>query len=136
MIEHHATMARSLGEQLGLPEPVLQSLTAAYEQWDGRGWPGELSGAEVPLPSRIAQLAEYVEVAHRVGGVDAAKELARDRLGKQFDPALAELICTDDQWLRNEVEAFRLGAADPARAAELLVTAQRARDSMRAWDRP
>jgi len=41
-----------------------------------------------------------------------------------------------DQWLRNEVEAFRLEASDPARAAELLVTAQRARDSMRTWDRP
>jgi radical SAM superfamily enzyme YgiQ (UPF0313 family) len=38
-----------------------------------------------------------------------------------------------DQWLRSEVEAFRLEGADPARAAELLETAQRARDSLRAW---
>jgi len=35
-----------------------------------------------------------------------------------------------DQWLRNEVEAFRLGAANPARAAELLGTARRAREQM------
>jgi radical SAM superfamily enzyme YgiQ (UPF0313 family) len=35
-----------------------------------------------------------------------------------------------DQWLRNEVEAFRLEAANPARAAELLGTAHRAREQM------
>src|SRR4051812_38549134 len=49
MIEHHAQMARRLGEQLGLPDAVLQALASAYEQWDGRGWPGELSGDDVPL---------------------------------------------------------------------------------------
>jgi anaerobic magnesium-protoporphyrin IX monomethyl ester cyclase len=35
-----------------------------------------------------------------------------------------------DQWLRNEVEAFRLEAADPVRAAELVGTARRAREQM------
>jgi anaerobic magnesium-protoporphyrin IX monomethyl ester cyclase len=35
-----------------------------------------------------------------------------------------------DQWLRNEVEAFHLEAANPARAAELLGTARRAREQM------
>jgi len=38
-----------------------------------------------------------------------------------------------DVWLRNEVDASRLEAADPARAAELMNTAHRARDSMRTW---
>src|SRR5882672_1348557 len=35
-----------------------------------------------------------------------------------------------DQWLRNEVEAFRLEAANPVRAAELLCDARRAREQM------
>ena len=51
MIEHHARMARMLGEQLGLPEPVLAGLESSYEQWDGKGWPGKLSGEQVPLAS-------------------------------------------------------------------------------------
>jgi radical SAM superfamily enzyme YgiQ (UPF0313 family) len=38
-----------------------------------------------------------------------------------------------DQWLRNEVEANRIEAADPARAAELLDTARRARAAMENW---
>jgi len=92
MVAHHAAIARSLAEELGLPEPVLEALAAAYEQWDGRGWPGRLAGEDVPLPSRLAQLAEFVEVAHRVGGVDAARKLARARGGRQLDPRLARLV--------------------------------------------
>src|SRR5438093_1334235 len=88
MIAHHAANARLLGEQLGLSEGVLDGLGAAYERWDGRGWPGDLAGDAVPLASRIAQLAEFVEVAYRMGGPEAARELARKRRGKQFDPAL------------------------------------------------
>jgi hypothetical protein len=38
-----------------------------------------------------------------------------------------------DAWLRNEVEAFRIEGADPARAAELLGRAQEARESLRSW---
>ncbi len=95
MIAHHAKMARSLAEQLGLREEVLEALGAAYEQWDGHGWPGELRGEQIPLPARTAQLAEFVEVAYRVGGIDAARALARRREGKQFDPMLAEVLYTN-----------------------------------------
>ncbi len=95
MITQHAAMTRLLGEQLGLPAEVLDALGAAHETWDGRGWPGKLKGAEIPLAARIAQLAEFVEVAHRAGGVEAAKRLARERTDSQFDPDLAELICAE-----------------------------------------
>jgi HD-GYP domain-containing protein (c-di-GMP phosphodiesterase class II) len=92
MIEHHASIARALGEQLELEQDVLDALGAAYERWDGRGWPGELKGDEVPIAARLAQVAEYIEVASRVGGVEAARELAREWRGGQFDPAVAALI--------------------------------------------
>jgi HD-GYP domain-containing protein (c-di-GMP phosphodiesterase class II) len=95
MIAHHAAIARSLGEQLGLPDDVLRALSGAYEQWDGRGWPGELSGEDVPLAARLSQLAEFIEVAFRVGGVPAARALARGRAGKQFDPWLANIMATE-----------------------------------------
>jgi len=62
MIAHHAAMARSLGEELALREEVLDALAATYETWDGRGWPGRRSGAEIPVASRLAQIAEFVEV--------------------------------------------------------------------------
>jgi HD-GYP domain-containing protein (c-di-GMP phosphodiesterase class II) len=97
MVEHHAQMARALGEQLGLSAGVLDALSSAYEQWDGHGWPSGLSGEDVPLASRLAQVAEFVEVAQRVGGVERAKEVARERAGKQFDPQVAGVIATDGE---------------------------------------
>jgi HD-GYP domain-containing protein (c-di-GMP phosphodiesterase class II) len=105
MISHHAAIARTLAEQLELPDEVLEAVGAAYEQWDGRGWPGELEGAEVPVASRLAQLAEFVEVANRVGGVEAAKALARERAGKQFDPTLANLMCAEADMILSGLDA-------------------------------
>jgi HD-GYP domain-containing protein (c-di-GMP phosphodiesterase class II) len=99
MINQHAAMTRALGEELELPDPVLDALGNAYETWDGRGWPGELKGEDVPVAARLAQVAEFVEVAHRVGGVEAAKRLARERASKQFDPDLAELVCTNGEMI-------------------------------------
>jgi HD-GYP domain-containing protein (c-di-GMP phosphodiesterase class II) len=92
MISRHSAVARSLACEIGLPEAVQAAVGASYEQWDGRGWPGALRGAAVPVAARLAQLAEFVEVAHRVGGVDAAVALARERAGGQFDPTLCALL--------------------------------------------
>jgi HD-GYP domain-containing protein (c-di-GMP phosphodiesterase class II) len=95
MIAQHARIARSLGEQLELPGTVLDALGSAYEQWDGKGWPGKLGRHLVPLPARIASVAEFTEVAHRLGGVEAVRELVRTRSGSQFDPMVAELVDRD-----------------------------------------
>jgi HD-GYP domain-containing protein (c-di-GMP phosphodiesterase class II) len=92
MVAEHARRARMLAEQLGLPDAVLDALRSSYEQWDGRGWPGEVKGDAMPVAARVAALAEFVEVAHRVGGVEAARDMARRRSGKQFDPTLAALV--------------------------------------------
>jgi response regulator RpfG family c-di-GMP phosphodiesterase len=92
MIAHHAAIARTMAEQLSLPDEVVESVGAAYERWDGRGWPGTLAGEDVPVASRIAHVAEFIEVANRIGGVEAARLLARERRGGDFDPAVAGLV--------------------------------------------
>src|ERR1700752_3180737 len=46
------------------------------------------------LDGMIAQLAEFTEVAPRVGGIAGATAVARRRAGRQFDPALAALLCS------------------------------------------
>src|ERR1700755_1894813 len=84
MIMTHSGLARGLAEQLGLAQSVRDAVAAAYERWDGRGWPGDLEGDQIPIAARLAQLAEYTEVAQRVGGTQAAIALARGRAGKQF----------------------------------------------------
>jgi HD-GYP domain-containing protein (c-di-GMP phosphodiesterase class II) len=95
MISQHAALARMLAEQLELPGAVRDGVGTAYEQWNGKGWPGELKADAIPVAARIAQLAEFMEVAYRVGGVANAVTLARRRAGQQFDPGLAALLCAD-----------------------------------------
>src|SRR3954447_25335379 len=123
MITQHAAMARRLGEQLGLSAEVVEALGAAYETWDGRGWPGELKGDDVPFPSRLAQLAEFIEGAHRTGGVRAAPTLAHDRAGKQFDPNLAELMCDEAEMILSGLDSVETWdaviEAEPALAVML-----------------
>src|SRR5258708_25557880 len=123
MIDHHAKMTRLLAEQLGLANAVLDGVGSAYERWDGRGWPGSVGGTDIPVASRIAQLAEFVEVAHRVGGVDASASLARERSGKQFDPMLADLVEREASDILAGVEAVQTWdagiTAEPAPAGSL-----------------
>ena len=95
MMARHAALARELGAQLGLSDAVLDALAGSYERWDGRGWPDGKRGDAIPLASRVVQLAEFVEVAHRVGGVEAATSLARRRCATQFDPGLVDVLCLD-----------------------------------------
>jgi HD-GYP domain-containing protein (c-di-GMP phosphodiesterase class II)/DNA-binding CsgD family transcriptional regulator len=95
MIARHAALARRLGEELGLAEAVLDALGGSYERWDGKGYPGDASGDDIPIASRVAQLAEFVEVAHRTGGPSGALEIAERRSGKQFDPDLVLVLTAD-----------------------------------------
>ena len=89
MVAGHSAMARSLAAEIGLPVAVQEAVGASYEQWDGKGWPGELAGEAVPIAARVSQLAEFVDVAHRSGGIEAAVALARKLAGSQFDPNIA-----------------------------------------------
>jgi HD-GYP domain-containing protein (c-di-GMP phosphodiesterase class II) len=104
MIAGHARLARRLGTELHLPQAALDGLGSSYESWNGKGFPGERAGAAIPIVSRIVLLAEFMEVAHRTGGVDAAIELARHRAGKQFDPDLVALLCANAEKVFHDLD--------------------------------
>src|SRR5262249_36953851 len=106
MIEHHAAMARALSEQLELPGTVLDALGAAYEMWDGKGWPGTLGGEAIPLAARLAAPGGVAAGAARGGGADAVRALVRDRRGGQFDPALCDLVDAEAPELFSGLDAI------------------------------
>jgi HD-GYP domain-containing protein (c-di-GMP phosphodiesterase class II) len=95
MISRHSYFARLLARDLGLPQAVQDAVGSAYEQWDGRGWPDGLAGERVPIAARLAQFAEFIEVAHRLGGIEAATTLAARQAGSQFDPSFSAALCAD-----------------------------------------
>ena len=92
---NHCETTADLSERLGLGPEVRDPLRQAFERWDGKGTPGERAGEEIDLLMRIVHLANDVEALHRLGGVAAAVDMARDRRGTEFDPQLVDAFCTD-----------------------------------------
>lgn len=88
-------VAMQVGEMLDLGPAIREALGQCHEQWDGRfpGGPRRLKGEEISLPARIFILAHDVEIFNRVGGVEAAVAIARQRAGRIYDPELAERFC-------------------------------------------
>jgi hypothetical protein len=89
----HSRLGAQFAAQIGLDEVAVESFRQGYEQWDGKGGPQGLRGAEIVLPARLVQLAGPVEVYARRHGVDGARGAVRRHRGADFDPAVVDLFC-------------------------------------------
>lgn len=86
-----------IASRLGLSEGTQVGLYHICESWSGKG-PHKLKGEDIPLSGRIVNAAMILEVFVSERGVSAAKEAARVRKGKSFDPqvaAAADGLCDD-----------------------------------------
>jgi HD-GYP domain-containing protein (c-di-GMP phosphodiesterase class II) len=95
MLDNHWTASDNLAARLGLAQRVRDSVEQTFERWDGKGVPKGARGEEILLASRLVALADVVEAFHRAGGLDAAIEVARQRRGTQFDPAIVDLFVAE-----------------------------------------
>jgi HD-GYP domain-containing protein (c-di-GMP phosphodiesterase class II) len=75
---------------LRFPESVANGIYCLDEHFNGSGRPNRVRGDDIPLYSRIALLAQVVEVFHASGGRGAAVDEVRRRSGRWFDPRLAQ----------------------------------------------
>lgn len=73
---------------LRFPESVSAGIYSLDEHFNGQGKPHGLAGEAIPLYSRIALLAQVIDVFHTSGGPSAAFEEVRQRVGGWFDPVL------------------------------------------------
>ena len=105
MLENHWRAVDAFAARLGFDNDIRTSIKQTFERWDGKGVPDGARGDEILLTSRLVSLADVVEVFHRVGGVEAAIAVARERSGTQFDPQLVELFCDVAEELFSEVDS-------------------------------
>ena len=123
MLENHWRAVDSLASRVGLDDNVRISIKQTFERWDGKGAPDGARGEDIALTSRLVTLADVVEVFHRVGGVEAAMAVARERRGTQFDPDLVDLFCEVAGELFEELDATpsweAVMAAEPGLAQPL-----------------
>jgi HD-GYP domain-containing protein (c-di-GMP phosphodiesterase class II) len=84
---------------LGLGEEAAECIRNLDEHWDGKGGPAHRKGDAIPLLSRIACLAQTLEVFAKTFDIPTAYEILRKRSGKWFDPEVVRAACSfeDDQ---------------------------------------
>ncbi|HEX2876637.1 MAG TPA: HD-GYP domain-containing protein [Polyangiaceae bacterium] len=90
----------SIARRLRFDERVALGIHSLDEHWNGQGRPEQLAGDAIPIYSRIALLAQVVDVFHTKGGAAAALAEAEKRRGGWFDPALVDCLLAlgpDDQ---------------------------------------
>src|SRR5262249_13917783 len=86
----HCEVGQLLADRLDLGPNVHSALFEVFERWDGRGIPRKLKGEAVAFPARVVPLATDALVYFRLGGVDAARTIVRQRSGGAYDPRLVE----------------------------------------------
>jgi HD-GYP domain-containing protein (c-di-GMP phosphodiesterase class II) len=87
--------------RLGFPQQTALAIRHLDEHWNGAGNPDGLLQGAIPLTSRIANLAQTVEVFHHAQGLPAALKMVRKRRSSWFDPGLADIILSwssDLEW--------------------------------------
>jgi HD-GYP domain-containing protein (c-di-GMP phosphodiesterase class II) len=82
-------VAQTLPDRLGFAANIGRALGQVFERWDGRGWPRGIGGEELTLSARIIQVAQDAVVFYRLGGIEAAVAVERERAGTIQDPAIA-----------------------------------------------
>lgn len=95
LIHSHCASAAMLAERIGLSPEVQQALAFSFERYDGGGLPGGVGGDDIPVPMRVAQLADLLEVHQRTFGNEGALAMARSRRGGQFDPHVVDTVIAD-----------------------------------------
>jgi hypothetical protein len=88
--EAHCLRGAEIARKMRFPEAVAQGIQSLDEYWDGGGMPARLRGTSIPIYSRIALMAQVIDVFHTGNGVEAARREVRRRSGTWFDPQLAE----------------------------------------------
>jgi HD-GYP domain-containing protein (c-di-GMP phosphodiesterase class II) len=97
LVRSHCASATLLAQRIGLSPDVQAALAFAFERYDGGGLPNGARGEDIPLPMRIAQLADMAEIHQRAYGVDGAVAMARSRRGGQFDPHIVDAFLKEPE---------------------------------------
>ncbi len=118
VIHSHCQSASLLADRIGLGGDVSRGVRYAFERWDGGGLPQGVRAAAIPLETRVVQLADVAEVHLRTHGVAGAVSMARARSGRQFDPALVDLMTGCAPELLGRLPSHDVWAAALAQAPE------------------
>jgi diguanylate cyclase (GGDEF)-like protein/putative nucleotidyltransferase with HDIG domain len=118
----HPRVGAEILQSVRFPYPVTTFILAHHERWDGRGYPAQLQGCDIPIGARILSVVDcFVDMlADRPqrGSRTHAEAIAtlRENSGSALDPALVETFIAALPHLEAGLEngPARGGSAVPA----------------------
>jgi putative two-component system response regulator len=112
IMKTHTTQGKEIIEELGDVQTSLylkhcgDICIGHHERWDGKGYPRQVSGTDIPLPARMAAVADVYDalVSTRVYkpaySYSEAISIIVKNSGTQFDPILIDaLICIKERFI-------------------------------------
>jgi putative nucleotidyltransferase with HDIG domain len=110
----------AIARRIGLSEQTASAIHCLNEHWNGMGEPEGLRGEEIPLLSRIMNVAQTADIfcsAYGNDGPAQAVAVVRKRSGFWFDPDVANAFCSvavkQSLWLDVENAAQRVIGLEP-----------------------
>lgn len=100
---HPVKGADLIGNVASLRGHVQQGVLHHHEAFGGRGYPDRLSGQEIPLAARIIAVVDTFDAMTTTRPYrsalsrDAAFAELQSMVGRQFDPTLVDLFCTNER---------------------------------------
>jgi diguanylate cyclase (GGDEF)-like protein/putative nucleotidyltransferase with HDIG domain len=98
MMKQHTVIGQRILERIPFFADVHEPVRWAHERWDGRGYPDQIAGTDIPLASRIicacdAFHAMTSDRPYRAAmPLDDAVEELRRHAGSQFDPGVVDVV--------------------------------------------
>ncbi|MFZ3309757.1 MAG: HD domain-containing phosphohydrolase [Xanthobacteraceae bacterium] len=126
LMETRCDRGAEIARKMRFSDGVIAAIRSFDEHWDGGGRPNGLRGEEIPIYSRIALLAQIVDVFQMANGVEAAKREIGHRTGTWFDPQLAaafdRVAARPEFWTALRSDGLQQGifALEPAQERSLV----------------
>lgn len=96
MIKKHPSMGARILEPIASYKDILPMVLQHHERFDGKGYPGGLSGNEIDIGARILAVADVYDALksdrpYRKGwAVERVVDLITEEAGRQFDPVVVD----------------------------------------------
>lgn len=94
MVQIRCERGAAIARRIGLSEATASAIHSLDELWDGAGHPQGLRGLQIPLLSRIMNLAQTMDVFYTAHDAKTCVQIARQRSGRWFDPSLVRAFCS------------------------------------------
>ncbi len=90
LIETRCHRGADIARKMRFSEGVASGIQNLDEHWDGGGMPAGLAAADIPINSRIALMAQVIDVLNTSSNRESACREIRERSGTWFEPRIVD----------------------------------------------